>query len=834
MSLFGRENIVATNLEDEVKSSYLDYSMSVIVSRALPDARDGLKPVHRRILYGMLELGMQPDKPYKKSARIVGDVLGKYHPHGDSSVYDAMVRMAQEWAMRYPLVDGQGNFGSIDGDPPAAMRYTEARLAKIAMETLKDINKNTVDFVPNFDETLKEPSVLPTALPILLVNGTSGIAVGMATNIPPHNLSETVDALVAYVKNPDIELDEIMKYLPAPDFPTGGIIYGYEGIKEAYATGRGKIIVRAKAAIEEDKKGKTSIIVREIPYQVNKSNLIEKIADLVRKKEIEGISDIRDESDRDGIRIAIEIKRDAIASVVLNNLYKKTQMQVTFGANMLALVDKQPKTLNLKGLMKVFIEHRNEVLIRRVKFDLDEAERKAHILEGLIVALDNIDEIIKLIKQAKDAKEASSALRANFDLTEIQAKAILDMKLQRLTGLEKEKILNDYKETIQKIEYLKSILASKELQNQIIIDELLEIKKKYGDERRTEIVYRNEDFSIEDLIANEEVIVTISHKGFIKRTPAATYRRQRKGGRGSIGATSYDDDFVERVFQASTHNHILFFTNKGKCFKVKIYDLPEGGRNAKGRSIANVIPIESDEKATAYLPIKEFEEGKYIFMATKRGVVKKTELKAFANVRSSGIRAIILKENDDLINAVLTDGSNDIILATRNGLACRFRESETRPMGRTAAGVKGINLNEDDRVVSLVAITRPDEQLLIIGEKGLGKRSRYEDFRLTKRGAKGVKTMHITEKTGKIAQVLTALDSEDLVVITHKGILIRQPVKDIRTIGRNTQGVRLIKLDPDDAIADVTTVSRQENKDNGQEENDEAKNGDNANNSLNF
>ncbi|ROL62299.1 DNA gyrase subunit A, partial [Bacteroidetes/Chlorobi group bacterium ChocPot_Mid] len=719
------------------------------------------------------------------------------------------------------LVDGQGNFGSIDGDSPAAMRYTESRLAWPATEMLRDIEKNTVDFVPNFDESLQEPTVLPTVFPTLLVNGASGIAVGMATNIPTHNLSEIVDGLIALINNPNLTVEELMKYVPAPDFPTGGIIYGYSGVREAYQTGRGRVILRARAGIEEDKKGKTSIIITEVPYQVNKANLIEKIAELVRQKHLEGISDIRDESDRDGIRVVIEIKRDAIPTVVMNNLYKHTQMQVTFGCNMLALVEGRPKVLNLLEMMQHFIKHRNVVLIRRTEFDLDAAEKRAHILEGFIIALDNIDEVIKTIKESKDVKIASDRLQEKFELSEIQAKAILEMRLQRLTGLEREKILNEYKEVIKKIEYLNSILSSQTLQMQIIADELLEIKKKYGDARRTEIVHDSTEFTMEDMIANEDVIVTISHKGFIKRTLVSNYRRQHKGGRGSSGASTYDDDFVEHVFQASTHNYLLFFTDKGRCFRVKIYDLPEGGRAAKGRSLANVIQKENDENVTTYLPITEFDDKRYITMVTKFGTIKKTQLSNFANVRSSGIIAINLSEGDELIKARLTDGTCDLIIGTRNGLACRFRESDVRPMGRTAAGVKGINLQGNDYVVSMVAVTRPDEQVIVIGEKGLGKRTRYEDFRLTKRGAKGVISMNITEKTGKVVRLLSALDTEDLIVITHKGVLIRQPVVDIRTIGRVTQGVRLIRLDEGDMIADITTVSKDAGKPNGDTDDDD-------------
>lgn len=811
MSLL-REQIIPTILEDEMKSSYLDYSMSVIVSRALPDVRDGLKPVHRRILFGMHELGMLPNRPYKKSARIVGDVLGKYHPHGDTAVYDAMVRMAQDWSLRYPLVDGQGNFGSIDADSAAAMRYTEARLAPIALEMLRDIEKDTVDFRPNFDDTLKEPTVLPAVLPALLLNGASGIAVGMATNIPPHNLKEVINGIIAKIDNPELSSEELMKHIPAPDFPTGGIIYGYEGVKECYTTGRGKISVRAKAAIEEGKNSKqrTAIIITEVPYQVNKAGLIEKIADLVRAKTLEDISDVRDESDRDGIRVVIELKRDANPSVVLNNLYKHTQMQVTFGAIMLALVDGRPKVLALSQIIQHFIEHRNTVIVRRSQFELNAAEKRAHILEGFLIALKNIDEVIKTIKESADPKIASINLQEKFGLSEIQAKAILEMRLQRLTGLERDKILQEYKEILKTIERLRAILASKSLQMEIIKEELLELQKKYSDERRTEIVFNSREFTVEDMIANEDVIVTISHKGFIKRTPVSNYRRQGKGGRGASGAATHDDDFVEHIFKAATHHNLLFFTDIGKCYCVKVYDLPEGSRNSKGRSLANVIQKEANEKVTAYLPVKEFNEDYFIFMSTKYGTVKKTELKRFANVRSNGIIALGLKDEDKLISAKVSDGTCDIILGTRKGIACRFRESDVRAMGRTAAGVRGIRLTKKDFVVSMIVIRRPDSQVLVVGEMGYGKRTRYEDFRLTRRGGKGVISMNVTEKTGKVVGMLTALDTEDLVVITEKGVLIRQHVQNIRTIGRNTQGVRLIRLDPEDIIADITIVAHEE------------------------
>jgi len=810
MALFAKEQILPTNLEDEMKTSYLDYSMSVIVSRALPDVRDGLKPVHRRILFGMNELGLQPNKAYKKSARLVGDVLGKYHPHGDSSVYEAMVRMTQEWAMRYPLVDGQGNFGSVDGDSAAAMRYTETRLQNIATELLKDIDKNTVDFRSNFDDSLQEPTVLPSLLPNLLMNGASGIAVGMATNIPPHNLKEIVAGIQALIINPELTSEELMKYVPAPDFPTGAIIYGYAGVKEALTTGRGRIIIRSRAFIEEDKKGKTSIVVTELPYQVNKANLIEKIADLVKQKALEDISDIRDESDREGIRVVIDLKRGSIPSVVLNNLYKHTQMQVTFGAIMLALVNGRPKVLNIRQMMHHYLVHRNEVLVRKTKFELDAAEKRAHILEGLLIALDHIDEVIKIIRGSSDAKIASESLQSRFELSELQAKAILDMRLQKLTGLESDKIQAEYRELLQNIERLNGILASKALQLQIISDELNELAEKYGDARRTEVVHDSKDFTMEDMIANEEVIISITRKGFVKRTPVSNYRRQNKGGRGASGASTYDDDFVELVFQTATHHDLLFFTDKGRCYKIKVYELPEGSRNAKGRSIANIIQKEQDENITGYLPVKEFLDDEFIMMCTKYGVIKKTPLSAFANVRVNGIIALGINDGDRLISARVTDGTCDVILGTSNGLACRFRESDVRSMGRTAVGVKGINLQGDDYLVSMIVIKRPDSQILVISEKGFGKRTRYEDFRLTRRGARGVISMNVTPKTGKVVGMLSVLDTEDLVVMTEKGILIRQPVKAIRTIGRNTQGVRLIRLDNGDTIADTTVVSHEE------------------------
>lgn len=817
MSSLLSERILPVNLEDEMRSSYLDYSMSVIVSRALPDVRDGLKPVHRRILYAMYELGLVPNRPYKKSARLVGEVLGKFHPHGDASVYDAMVRLAQEWSMRYPLVDGQGNFGSIDGDPPAAMRYTETKLASLAMETLRDIDKDTVDFRPNFDDSLEEPSVLPTSLPTLLVNGAGGIAVGMATNIPPHNLKEIVDGLQALIKNPEITIPELMEHVKAPDFPTGGIIYGYEGVKDAFNTGRGRVVVRAKASVEATKT-KETIVITELPYQVSKASLIEKIADLVRAKVLEDISDVRDESDRDGLRIVIELKRDATPMVVLNNLYKHTQLQTTFGVIMLALVEGRPRVLNLKQMMEEFLKHRNEVIVRRTRFELDAAEKRAHILEGFIIALDNIDEVIKTIKESKDTPTANINLQQRFGLSEIQAKAILEMRLQRLTGLERDKIQQEYREIIQLIEKLRAILASKELQMQIISDELAGLKAKYGDERRTEIVHDARDFTLEDMIANEEMIVTISHKGFIKRTAVTNYRRQHKGGRGASGAGTYEDDYVEQVFRAATHHYLLFFTDRGRVFRVKVYDLPEASRNAKGRSLANVIEKASDEHVTATLTVKEFPDNLYIFMATENGTVKKTLLSEFESVRANGKIAINLNDTDRLIAARITDGSNDIIIGSNAGLACRFRESDVRPMGRTAAGVIGMQLADTDRIISMVAIKRPDSQVIVVGQNGYGKRTNYEDFRLTKRGAKGVISMNITDKTGEVVSIMEVQDSDDLVVMTTGGILIRQPVKDVRIIGRNTQGVRLIRLEEGDQIADITTVPHEEDVEDGGED----------------
>jgi len=808
-----QENVIPVDIEDEMKGSYIDYAMSVIVSRALPDVRDGLKPVHRRVLYGMSELGLTSNRPYKKSARIVGEVLGKYHPHGDAAVYDTMVRMAQDFSMRYPLIDGQGNFGSIDGDAPAAMRYTEARLSRLAEEMLRDIEKDTVDFVPNFDESLKEPTVLPSLLPNLLVNGTAGIAVGMATNIPPHNLSEVVDGLVALINDPSLEDKKLLKYILAPDFPTAGIIYGYEGVREAYLTGRGRIVVRARANIETTKGDRQNIIVTELPYQVNKANLIEKIAELVRDKKIEDIADIRDESDRDGLRIVIELKRDANAKVVLNNLYLHTQMQTTFGVIMLALVDGRPQILTLRQMMEHFLQHRNTVVVRRSKYELSEAEKRAHILEGYLIALDNIDAVIALIKKSRDVETAKLGLMRKFKLSEIQAKAILDMRLQKLTGLERRKVEEEYRETIKLIEKLKAILKSKQLQMQIIKDELLELKNKYGDERRTEIIYDVKEFSIEDMIAEENVVIMISHNGFIKRFPVSGYRRQSRGGKGITGATTDEEDFIEHMFIASTHDYILFFTDKGRCYWLKVFEIPESGRASRGRSIVNLIEKEKDEQITAFLSVDQFDESRYVVMVTEQGLIKKTPLSEYGNPRRTGITALSLHDDDKLIDVKLTDGSQDVIIGTEQGMAIRFSESEVRPMGRTAAGVRAIKLAKNDRVVGAVALVgqgRTNVSVLVATENGFGKRSDVSEYRITRRGGKGIITVKVTEKTGKMVAVKHVTDNDDVVVVTTKGMIIRQHAKDIRLLGRNTQGVRLIRLNEGDTIAAVAAVVAEE------------------------
>lgn len=805
-----RDRIVPVYIEEEMKDSYIDYSMSVIVSRALPDVRDGLKPVHRRVLYGMLDLGLRPNSAYKKSARIVGEVLGKYHPHGDTAVYDTMVRMAQDFTMRYPLIDGQGNFGSMDGDSPAAMRYTEARLAPIAEELLRDLDKDTVDFVPNFDESLKEPTVLPAVLPNLLVNGSSGIAVGMATNIPPHNLGEVVDALIALINRPDLRVDSLMKHIKGPDFPTGAIIYGYEGIDEMYRTGRGRIVIRARANIETVRGGRENIVISELPYQVNKANLIEKIADLVREKKIEGIMDIRDESDRDGLRVVIELKRDAQAEVILNQLYKHTQMQVTFGAIMLALVDGAPRILNLKEILQHFIDFRHEVVVRRTKFELDKAEKRAHILEGLKICLDNIDEIVAIIKKSRNPDTARNSLMKRFGLTEIQAQAILDMRLQRLTGLERKKIEDEYRETIKLIEKLRSILESREKRMQLIKEELLQLKEKYADDRRTEIIVETEEFTIEDMIAEEDMVITISHTGFIKRFPVSSYRRQLRGGRGYTGASTKEEDFIEHIFIASTHHYILFFTDKGRCYWLKVHEIPQAGRASKGRAIVNLLKISKDEKIAAFVNVRDFSDNLYVVMATKQGLVKKTKLSAYGNPRRGGINAITIRPEDDLIEAKLTDGNNEILLCTRKGLAIRFHEKEVRDMGRTATGVKGIELAKDDYVVGMMVIKR-EGYVLVVTENGYGKRTELKEYRVSHRGGKGIITLRVTEKTGPLVRIMEVIDEDEIMIITSKGIVLRQSVKDISVVGRNTQGFRLIRLKEDDRVADVARVVKEEN-----------------------
>ena len=804
------EKIIPVDIEDEMKGSYIDYSMSVIVARALPDVRDGLKPVHRRVLFGMQELGLAANRAYKKSARIVGEVLGKYHPHGDTAVYDTMVRMAQDFSMRYPLVDGQGNYGSVDGDSPAAMRYTEARLSRMAEEMLRDLEKNTVDFAPNFDDTLKEPTVLPALIPNLLCNGSSGIAVGMATNIPPHNLTEVIDGCVAYIRDPSITSEKLMKFITAPDFPTGGIIYGYEGVKEAYTSGRGRIVVRAKAAIETAKGDRQRIVVTELPYMVNKAGLIEKIADLVGDKKLEDIADIRDESDRDGLRVVIELKRDANAEVVLNNLYMHTQMQATFGVNMLALVEGRPVVLKLRDMIEKFIEHRNRVVVRRAQHDLDEAEKRAHILEGYIIALDNIDAVIRLIKQSKDVEAAKLGLMKKFKLSEIQAKAILDMRLQRLTGLERKKVEEEYRETIKQIEQLKAILKNKQLQMKIIEEELVSLKTKYGDGRRTEIVYKAEEFSIEDMIAEEEVVITISHNGYVKRFPVSGYRRQARGGRGVTGAATREDDFVEHMFIASTHEYILIFTDQGRCYWLKVFEIPEGGRMAKGKPINSLISKGEQETIAAFIAVQEFDDKHFVLMVSAQGTVKKVSLAEFSNPRRTGITAASLKKGDTLKDVKLTDGSQDVVVGTRKGLAIRFHEQEIRPMGRSAAGVRGINLGKGDGVVGAVTLRRRGTTILVATQKGYGKRSDEGEYRISHRGGKGIITVKTSEKTGTMVAIREVVQTDDVVVVTSNGMVIRQHASDIRVAGRNTQGVRLIRLQEGDEVADIAPVIAEE------------------------
>lgn len=818
------EKIIQINIEDEMKSAYIDYSMSVIVSRALPDVRDGFKPVHRRVLYGMQDLGVYSNKPHKKSARIVGEVLGKYHPHGDSSVYDTMVRMAQPWSLRYPLVDGQGNFGSVDGDSPAAMRYTEARLRKIAEDMLEDLEKETVDFAPNFDDSLEEPTVLPSKIPNLLVNGASGIAVGMATNMAPHNLTEVVDGCIAYVENKDIEAEELLQYIKAPDFPTGGIIYGYEGVREALLTGRGRVVMRAKAEIEEVN-GREQIIVTEIPYQVNKSELIKKTAELVNDKKIEGISDIRDESDRNGMRIVYELKREAISNVVLNKLYKFTSLQTSFSVNNICLVDGRPELLNIKQLISNFIKFRHEVIIRRTRYDLRKAEERAHILEGLIIASDNIDEAIKIIRASKSPEEARDNLIARFGLSDLQSRAIVEMRLRQLTGLEQDKLRAEYADLMALIADLKDILANEDRRMQIIKDELNYVKEKYGDARRSRIEYAASEMRMEDLIPDEEVVITISHAGYIKRTLLNEYKVQNRGGMGSKGSTTRDKDFLEHLFVATNHNYLLIFTEKGRCFWMRVYEIPEGNKLAKGRAIQNLLNIEQDDKVKAYVKVqdltdKEYVQNNFIIMCTKEGVIKKTSLEAYSRPRANGINAITIRENDELLEAKLTDGTNEIVLATRSGRAIRFNEEKVRPMGRNASGVRGVTLaNEEDAVVGMVCVRDLTETVLVVSEKGYGKRSFLNDpddgepvYRVTNRGGKGVKTISITDKTGPLLAIKTVTDEDDLMIITKSGVAIRMHMDVIRVMGRAAQGVRLINLKGTAAIAAIARVPRSEDE----------------------
>ena len=818
-----RERVVQVNIEEEMKSAYIDYSMSVIVSRALPDVRDGLKPVHRRVLYGMSELGVLSNRPYKKSARIVGEVLGKYHPHGDSSVYEAMVRMAQEWSLRYPLVDGQGNFGSVDGDSPAAMRYTEARLQKIAEETLADIDRNTVDFQPNFDDSLTEPLVLPTRIPILLVNGSSGIAVGMATNMPPHNLTEIVDATIAYIENPEITTEGLLKYIKGPDFPTGGIIYGEQGIKDASETGRGRIVVRAKTEVEFTHSGRECIVVTEIPYMVNKAEMIRKIADLINEKKLEGISYINDESDRNGMRIVIILKKDATANVVLNNLFKYSQLQTTFNVNNIALVRGRPRTLSTKDLISNFVKHRHDIIIRRARFDLDQAEKRAHILEGLIIASDNIDEVIAIIKSSKTADMARERLMERFTLSDAQSRAIVEMRLRQLTGLEQEKLRAEYDEVMALIEYLKKVLADSDLQMKIIKDELTEIKEKYGDKRRTLIVPNAEEFNPEDFYADDEMVITISHMGYIKRTPLTDFRRQNRGGTGAKGGTTRDEDFIEHLYIATMHNTMLFFTSRGKCYWLKVYNIPEGSRTSKGRAIQNLINIEPGDTVRAFINVKDLNDpdyinNNYIVLCTTKGILKKTSLEAYSRPRANGVNAITVREGDELLEARMTNGNHHIMLAVRSGRAICFPENYVRPMGRTASGVRGIKLanEETDFVVGMITVAHKEKDILVVSEKGYGKRSDIDAYRITNRGGKGVKTINITEKTGSLIALKDVDDNYDLMIITQFGNILRSPVSSLRVMGRATQGVRLINLRENDTIASVACV--EVNEENGTDE----------------
>lgn len=809
------DRVVKINIEDQMKSAYIDYSMSVIVSRALPDARDGLKPVHRRVLYGMDGLGVSSGKPYKKSARIVGEVLGKYHPHGDLSVYDTMVRMAQSWSVRYPMVDGQGNYGSLDGDPPAAMRYTEARLRKIAEEMLADLKKDTVDFQLNFDDSEQEPTVLPTRIPNLLVNGASGIAVGMATNMAPHNLTEVIDGTIAYIDNRDIEISELMQYIKAPDFPTGGVIYGHHGVREAFETGRGRIVMRAKAEIETTKSGREIIVVTEIPYLINKAEMIKRTAELVNEKKLEGISEIRDESAKD-VRIIYEVKRDANANVVLNNLYKHTSLQSSFSVNNIALVKGRPMMMNLKDMIQVFVEHRHDVVVRRTKFELAEAEKRAHILEGYLIALDHLDEVIKLIRSSDTPEDARLGLMEKFSLSDIQARAILDMTLRRLTGLERDKIKEEYAELMKTIEYLKQVLADETLRYQIIKEELLEVKEKFGDERRSLIVHSAEDMTMEDFIDDEEVVITISHNSYVKRTPLTEYKRQGRGGKGSIGSNTREEDFTEHIITATAHNYMLLFTESGRCFWLRAFEIPEGSRTSRGRALQNIINIPKEEKIKAYILVKnlkdkEYLENNFIIMCTKQGTIKKTSLEAYSRPRANGINAININEGDQLIEACLTSGTSEIVMALRSGRAIRFNESNVRPMGRTATGVRGITLaHAKDEVVGMISVDSPEVSVLVVSEKGYGKRTDIDDYRITNRGGKGVKTINVTDKTGELVAIKGVTDNDDLMIINKSGIVIRIGVDNLRVMGRATQGVRLITLKGNDEIASITKVAREE------------------------
>jgi DNA gyrase subunit A len=819
------DRIIQIDIEEEMKSAYIDYSMSVIVSRALPDVRDGLKPVHRRILYGMMELGLYHNRPYKKSARIVGEVLGKWHPHGDTAVYDTMVRMAQEWSLRYMLVEGQGNFGSVDGDSPAAMRYTEARLMKISEEMLGDIDKETVDFRLNFDDTLEEPTVLPTRIPNLLINGSSGIAVGMATNMAPHNLSEIIDGIILYIDDDKVEMDDLLKVIKAPDFPTGGIIYGYEGVKNAFETGRGRIVLRGKTTLETTASGREMIIATEIPYQVNKADMIKRTADLINEKKLEGISDIRDESDRNGMRIVYELKKDAITNVVLNNLYKYTPLQSAFSVNNIALVNGKPEMLNLKDLIVNFVEFRHEVVVRRTQYELKKAQERAHILEGLMIAINNLDDVIELIRASRTPEDAREGLMKKYGLSEIQSKAILDLRLQKLTGLEIDKLKEEHAEVMAFINKLMEILENKEMRMTIIKDELLEVKDKFGDERRSEIEYAAEDFRIEDMIPDEEVVVTISHMGYIKRTPLVEYRRQGRGGTGSRASSTRDEDFLEHLFVATAHNYLLIFTEKGKCFWMRVFEIPEGQKNAKGRPIQNLINIEPDDKVRAYINVKDLKdtdyvENNFIIMATKKGVIKKTNLEAYSRPRANGINAINIRENDELLEVKLTSGKDEIVMALKSGRAIRFNESKVRPMGRNASGVRGITLaNDKDEVVGMITAEDENCTIMVVSENGYGKRSDLEDYRVTNRGGKGVKTLNLTEKTGNLISIRNVQDGDDLMIINKSGILIRISIADIRVMGRATQGVRLINIKGGDAIAAVAKVEKDMVEDEIDEEN---------------